>query len=132
MLKNRNILYPELSYKINSLLFETHNNLGRYRNEKQYADYFEELLKRDGIAYLREYALPPSFNGEKGRRNIIDFIVGDKIIIEFKTKTIITKDDYFQVQRYLVSSNKELGIIVNFRQVTIKAKRVLNTSMFKR
>jgi len=132
MLKNRNILYPELSYKINSLLFETHNNLGRYRNEKQYADYFEELLKRDGIAYLREYALPPSFNGEKGRRNIIDFIVGDKIIIEFKTKTIITKDDYFQVQRYLVSSDKELGIIVNFRQVTIKAKRVLNTSMFKR
>jgi len=132
MLKNRNILYPELSYKINSLLFETHNNLGRYRNEKQYADYFEELLKRDGIAYLREYALPPSFNGEKGRRNIIDFIVGDKIIIEFKTKTIITKDDYFQVQRYLVSSKKELGIIVNFRQVTIKAKRVLNTSMFKR
>ena len=132
MLRNKNILYPELSYRLNKLFFETHNNLGRYRNEKQYADYFEKLLRRDNIKYLREYALLPSFDGEKERRNIIDFIVDDKIIIEFKTKTIITKDDYFQVQRYLVSANKELGVIVNFRQVTIKPKRVLNTSLFKR
>ncbi len=132
MLKNKNILYPELSYKINSLLFETHNNLGRYRNEKQYADYFEKLLKEDGIGYLREYVLPPSFDGERKRRNVIDFIVDDKIIIEFKTETIITKDDYFQVQRYLVSSKKELGIIVNFRRESIQPKRVLNTSLFKR
>ncbi|MDD5071497.1 MAG: GxxExxY protein [Patescibacteria group bacterium] len=132
MLKNKNILYPELSYKLNKLFFETHNNLGRYRNKKQYADYFEKLLKEEGIGYLREYVLPSLFDGERKRRNVIDFIIDNKIIIEFKTETIITKDDYFQIQRYLVSANKELGIIVNFRQVSIKPKRVLNASMFKK
>lgn len=47
MLKNKNIIYPELSYKITGLLFEIHRELGKYRNEKQYADYFENLLKRE-------------------------------------------------------------------------------------
>ena len=49
------ILYKELSYKINGLLFETHKALGRFRNEKQCADYFERLLKRENIKYAREY-----------------------------------------------------------------------------
>jgi len=43
--KNAKIIYPELSYKLTGLLYETHNHLGKYRNEKQYADYFEGLLK---------------------------------------------------------------------------------------
>lgn len=39
------VIYKELSYKINGLLFKAHKDLGRYRNEKQCADYFEQLLK---------------------------------------------------------------------------------------
>lgn len=39
------VVYKELSYKINGLLFKVHKDLGRYRNEKQYGDYFEQLLK---------------------------------------------------------------------------------------
>lgn len=48
------ILHKDLSYKINGLLFKTHKELGQFRNEKQYADYFESLLKREGIKYERE------------------------------------------------------------------------------
>lgn len=128
MFKKKNILYPELSYKLSGLFFEAHNKLGKYRNEKQYADHFEVLLERENIAYKREYSAPPSFDGEKKRRNIIDFIIEDRIIVDFKAKTIITRDDYFQMQRYLVSTDKELGMIVNFRQHTIKAKRIMNTT----
>ena len=132
MLKNKSILYPELSYKLYNLFFKTHNELGRFRNEKQYCDYFEYLLRENKLGYVREFELLISFNGEKKRRNIVDFIIEDKIIIDFKTKTIITKEDYFQMQRYLISAGKELGIIVNFRQKSIKPKRVLNTSLFKK
>ena len=39
------LLYPELSYKIVGLLFNVHNNLGRFRNEKQYSDAIEQELK---------------------------------------------------------------------------------------
>ena len=49
------VIYKELSYKINGLLFKAHKDLGRYRNEKQYADYFEQLLKDIRIEYIREF-----------------------------------------------------------------------------
>jgi GxxExxY protein len=120
------IIYPKLSYKLTGLMYETHNHLGRYRNEKQYADYFEKLLKREKMKYEREKPLPPSFKGESKRRNVPDFIIEDKIIIEFKAKRLITKEDYYQIQRYLSSYNKRLGMIVNFRCLSIKPKRIIN------
>lgn len=125
MLK-KNILYPELSYLIYGLCYKIHNELGRYRNEKQYADAFENLLIKNQIRYEREKKLHPSFEGEKPYRNIIDFVIDDKIIVDFKAKRIITKDDYYQMIRYLVSSKKELGLIINFREYYLKPKRILN------
>ena len=120
------MLHPELSYRIYGFCFKIHNELGRYRNEKQYADALESVLKTNGVAYSREELLPPSFKGEKSRRNIPDFIVEDKIVIDLKAKRLITKEDYYQMKRYLVSCNKDLGIIVNFREYYLKPKRVLN------
>jgi len=123
---NKNILYPELSYKVCGLCFYIHNKLGRYLNEKQYGDAFEKLLKESKIKYAREKSLPPSFSGEKERRNIPDFLINDKIIVDLKAKDFIEKEDYFQMRRYLVSCNKELGLIINFRQKYLYPKRILN------
>jgi len=122
----KDIIYQGLSYRLNGLFFEVHNKLGRFKNEKQCADKFEQLLIRESIKYKRECALPPSFKGEHVGRNRPDFIIADCIIVDFKTKTIITKEDYFQMLRYLTSYNKRLGIIVNFRQKYLKPKRIIN------
>ncbi len=122
------IIHPELSFKVNGILFKTHNQLGRYYSEGQYADFVEKLLKESNIRYEREKILPPIFDGEKTGRNKVDFLIEDTIILELKSKTIITKDDYYQVKRYLTALNKKLGIIVNFRSSYIYPKRVLNSS----
>jgi hypothetical protein len=47
------VIYKELSYQITGMLFKTHQELGGYRNEKQYADYFEKLLILENIKYIR-------------------------------------------------------------------------------
>ena len=125
IIKN-NILHAEISYKLNGIFFKIHNELGRFRNEKQYADALEYKLNLNNINYQREKALPESFSGENKNRNIPDFIVEDKIIIDIKAKRLITKSDYFQMKRYLVSSGKNLGIIVNFRQRFLTPKRIVN------
>lgn len=120
------IIFPELSYAICGLCFKAHNKLGRFRNEKQYADALEELFKKNEIKYEREKHLPPSFEGEKSSRNIVDFIIDDKVVLEIKAKRVVTRDDYIQIKRYLVSCNKKLGILVNFGQVNLVPKRILN------
>jgi len=123
--KNK-ILYPDLSYKIYGLCFKVHNDKGRFRSEKSYADALESVLKENNINYKREFALPSSFKGEQSRRNIPDFIIEDKVILDIKAKRIITKEDYYQMRRYLEAGRKKLGIIVNFRQKYLSPKRVAN------
>jgi len=58
--------------------------------------------------------------------NIIDFIVEDCVILEIKAKNIITKQDYYQAKRYLISLRKNLCLLINFRDTYLKPKRVLN------
>lgn len=123
------IIYPDLSYKINGILFAVHNELGRFYNEKQYSDRIEFYLKKFTIKYEREKILPPSFENELEGRNKIDFLVEDKIILEIKAKRLLIRDDYFQVRRYLKALNKKLGIVVNFHQRYIRPQRILNSSV---
>ena len=124
------ILYKDLSYQLTGLLFKTHKELGHYRNEKQYADYFEKLLKESDIKYAREFRFEDQQYGKEKIRCICDFIVDDKIILEFKAKNFITKEDYYQLKRYLITLNLELGIIINFRQIRLTPKRILNSEHY--
>lgn len=122
------LIYPDLSYKVNGVLFSVHNELGRFYNEKQYADCIESYLKKSGLKYEREKILPPSFEEELKGRNKVDFLIEDKIILEIKAKRLLIRSDYFQVKRYLKALNKKLGILVNFHQRYIRPQRVLNSS----
>ncbi len=122
------IIYPDLSYTLCGILFDVHNELGRYNNEKQYYDLIGSSLNKKNIRFEREKILPISFEGEVKGRNIIDFLVEDTIVLEIKAKRILEREDYYQVQRYLKALNKKLGILVNFRTRYLQPKRILNSS----
>jgi GxxExxY protein len=123
---NKKIIYPELSYNINSVLFKVKGMLGRYKNEKQYCDTIEKEFKKENIKYEREKILEnPTQN--KGFRSRIDFIIDDKIILEVKAKSFVAKDDYFQIRRYLSDLNLKLGILANMRQYNVLPKRIINS-----
>ena len=124
---DKKIIYPELSYQINGVLFAVHNQLGRFCNEKQYSDAIENCLQKIKLEYKREVVLPPSFENEQQGRNRIDFVIGDKIILEVKAKRILEKVDYYQALRYLGAYNKKLAIVVNFRDKYLKPKRIINS-----
>lgn len=120
------VIYKELSYKINGLLFKVHKDLGRYRNEKQYTDYFEQLLKDEKMQFIREFKFTDNEFGQGKVRCICDFIIEDKIIIEFKAKDHVAKEDYYQVMRCLATLDLKLAILVNFRQPRVVPKQILN------
>jgi len=123
------LIYSDLTYKINGILFKVHNELGRFCNEKQYSDAIENKFKELNINYKREEIVPPSFKGELKGRNKVDFIIEDKVILELKAKRILEKEDYYQVRRYLDAFSKKLGLLVNLRQKMLQVKRILNSSV---
>lgn len=120
------LLYKDITYKLNGICFQTHNALGRYANEKQYCDFIETLLKKEGVRYEREKILSPSFAGEKTGRNRVDFFIEDTVILEVKSKRALERADYVQLMRYLIALNKKLGVLVNFWESILRPKRVLN------
>jgi len=113
-----NIIYPELSYVVVGILFSVHNQLGQYAREKQYCDLIELKFKEISMPYKRECRIGES-------NNIVDFIINNKIILEVKAKRLITKEDYFQTQRYLQEANTKLALLINFRSKYIKPTRVV-------
>lgn len=121
------IVESELSYKIMGLCFKVHKKLGRFASERQYSDEFESLLKEIRIEYEREYEIK-FFLQDSPAGNRVDFLIAKKVIVDFKAKSYITKEDYYQMQRYLSAANLELGIIINFRAYRLSPKRVLNGS----
>jgi len=124
-IKNTKLVHAELTYKINGLCFKAHCKLGRFRSERQYCDEFEILLKANNWKYERELELN-KITPEIPKGNRVDFYIANLIIIDFKAKKFITKEDYIQMLRYLESANLQLGIIYNFRNTYLKPKRIIN------
>ena len=48
------IIFKELGFIINGILFSVHNELGRYCNEKQIGDLIEFKLKEKNLKFERE------------------------------------------------------------------------------
>lgn len=122
----KEIIHPELSYKITGLCFKTQKELGRFCRERQYADFFEKLLRENNIGSQREFEIK-NLNQESPLGNRVDFLIENIVLVDFKAKNYITKNDYFQMQRYLRGANLKLGIVVNFREAHLKPKRVVNS-----
>lgn len=117
-----NLIYPELSYTITG--FNVHNELGPYARERQYGDRLELKFREHNVSYQREVYIAQS-------GNIVDFVADKKIALELKAKRILTKDDYFQLQRYLQESQLRLGLLVNFRNKYLKPVRVVKIDCFR-
>ena len=122
------LIYHELSYQLSGIFFSVHNALGRFCRERQYAGALEEALKKAGIPFGREVdVLKLNKDGIPGNR--ADFVIAEKIIAELKAKPYLTKEDYYQMLRYLESAKLKLGMLVNFRNRYLKPKRVLNSQL---
>ena len=121
----KNILHKELSYVINGILFDVHNEIGRFASEKQICDHIEKKLIERGVIYKRELVLPVALDEVIGRHRV-DFLIENKIVLEIKHRKYLQKIDFYQLKRYLENLNIALGILVNFQEERLHPKRVLN------
>lgn len=108
------LLYEKESYILRGLWMEIYNTLGPGLKESVYVKAFLSLLKKHKISFKHEPILNLYFNGEKVGVYRPDFIVFGKIIVEFKSMSMIPIVDKKKIFEYLKTSKFPLGFIVNF------------------
>lgn len=119
-------IYSDISHKIIGLSFRVFNNLKYGLQEKYYQRAFEEELKNEKINFKREQQIPIKYGDKIIGRYFVDFVVGDKIVVEFKVASGFYETHIKQVLAYLKTTNLKLGLLILITKEGIKCKRIIN------
>ena len=119
----------DLSQQIIGAAIEVHRHLGPGMLESAYSKCLARELCIQGLSYNIELPLPLEYKGVKvdaGYR--LDFLVGDKVIIELKSVEKFLPIHQAQLLSYLRLSKKRLGLLGNFNVTLLKngIKRIVN------
>jgi GxxExxY protein len=122
----RELIYPELSYKIIGCAFGVFNELGYGHKEIIYQNALEIKFKSEQIEFKSQLYCPIKFQNELIGKSFLDFLVEGKIIVEIKKAPFYSKKHIEQVYQYLVQNNLKLGLIINFGPKGVDFRRILN------
>ena len=126
MNKDSKVLYPQLSYLIVGCLFEVHKNLGSNHREKRYQNALKEEFISKKIHFKEQIPFDVFYKGKKIGKNLVDFVIEEKVILEIKAGRYFRKSDFEQTLEYLRTSNMKLAILANFKKNGVQFYRVLN------
>lgn len=113
--------YNILTHEIIQCCIEVHKELGPGLMESVYEVCAESVMTKKGLYVQRQVVLPVTFKGEKlNKEFMIDTIVNDLIILEFKSVEIILPVHEAQLVTYLKLADKKLGLLINFNVTLLK------------
>ncbi len=125
-LKRNDLIFPELSYKINGVLFEVFKELGGGHQERYYQKAVAIGLTQKGIKFSEQHFVPLEFKGEKVGSYFLDFLIEDCIVLELKRGKFIPANIIHQTKQYLLALKIKLGLIACFTNSGVVVKRILN------
>jgi len=124
------ILYKDESYKIIGICMRIHSIMGKGFLESVYTEILEKEFIKENILYKREKKLELYFDGVKLKKYFrADFICYNEIILEIKSVSFLHTDFSKQMNNYLQSTRKKLGILINFGESSLVYKRIINNSI---
>lgn len=120
------LIYKQESYEIIGCCYYVYNQLGSGLLEKIYQKALEEVFKEKGIPFQSQFYVPIKINDKVIGKFYLDFMVGNKIVIEIKDGDRFYQREIDQIYSYLRSKELKLGLLVNFTSYGVKFKRILN------
>jgi len=111
----------ELSRQLVDSAFKVHQTLGPGLLESVYEACLCIELGKRGLSFKTQVSVPFKYEGvavETGLR--LDFLVGDRIVVELKSVDKLLPIHQSQLLTYLKLSNLRLGLLINFNVVLFK------------
>jgi len=111
----------ELAKSVVNICFNIHKGYGPGLFESVYERIFDHEWKKTGIPYMRQTGIKVIHEGvDMGFGFVPDYIIDNKLILEFKSVEVLADVHYKQPLTYLRLTNIKLGLLINFNVVLIK------------
>ena len=104
---------------------EVHRILGKGLLEIVYKDAIEFELKSKNICYEREKKYEIEYKGIILPHYFYSDFVINNIIVEIKAQNGIIEEQYSQILNYLAISKRQVGLLINFGESSLKFKRFI-------
>ncbi len=109
------LLYKEEVYAIQGAIFDVYREMGCGFLEAVYQECLEKELRLRSIPFVSQRELRLTYKGQPlVQRYKPDLICFDKIIVELKAVSTLTREHKAQIFNYLKASGLRLGLLVNF------------------
>jgi GxxExxY protein len=118
-------LYKALGYSIINCAMEVHNTLGPGFLEKVYENAMIISLRNSNITSSAQEEIKVYFQSEQVGYFKADIVVENKILLELKANSGLTKHDEAQLLNYLKATDIKIGYLINFGEPKLKFKRFI-------
>lgn len=118
--------YKDVTEKIIGSAMKVHAVLGNGFQEVIYQRALEMELNESKLIYAREFEMPIYYKGKQIGERRVDFLIDKKISVELKAITKLEPVHYAQARNYLEAYNLEVGLLINFGNISLEFKRLQN------
>ena len=123
---NEKYKYSELTSKIIGSAMTVHKTLGNGFQEVIYQRALAIEMSLAGIQFAREYEMPIFYRDKQIGTRRVDFLVEGVVSVELKAISELTKTSFAQAINYLATYNLEVGLLINFGEMSLKVSRLEN------
>ena len=123
---NEQYKHSELTSKIIGCAMTVHKALGNGFQEVIYQRALEIEMDLAGIAFNREFEMPIFYREKHIGTRRVDFLVEGIISVELKAMTKLEDVHFAQAINYLEAYNLEIGLLINFGEMSLNFKRLTN------
>ncbi|NWF90877.1 MAG: GxxExxY protein [Ignavibacteriaceae bacterium] len=127
---NTNYKHSDLTDKIIRAFYNVYNKLGYGLLEKVYENAMMIELPKFGLDCKNQYQIKVYYDEKSIGDYFADIIVNNMVIIELKSAENLCEEHETQLVNYLIATNIEVGILLNFGKGP-QFKRKVFSSEFK-
>ncbi len=116
----------ELTEQIIGAAMRVHRVLGPGLDEKIYENALCLEFSAQSLGFTQQQQFPVFYRDRIVGKLVTDLIVSEKVVIETKVATAISDIHIAQTLSYLSITGLQIGLILNFRSVSLTFKRIAN------
>ncbi len=127
-----NYLYSDLTEKIIGCAYKVFDKLGSGFLEKIYENSLKIELEKGGFKVVQQYPIKVYYEGILVGEYFADLLVEDKVILELKAVSELSKAHETQLINYLRSTGYQVGVLINFGDKLIVRRKVMTMNYEKK